>query len=139
MIYITLPVICLPLIALMWAIAGLFIHRRDVRSQEYLSLLGAFLTLPLSVVFIGALEYGWRWLLTPTALILELIVGAGIVLFIRAEVLKSRDRRKPVWACTDCGYDRRGVSGPCPECGSPERPGQSAPRANTPAARGVQS
>jgi len=117
-ILLTLFMMALPLVAILWAIAGLFLHRRNLRKQEFLSLLGALLMLPLGILYIGLMEMGAKWLVSLPGLGFGSVFLAGLAIFVRAEILKQRDRARPRWACQECGYDRRGIEGPCPECGS---------------------
>lgn len=118
MTLVTLMVIALPLVALMWAIASLLIHRRDLRTQELLSVLGAVFMFPLGILFIGVLEAGPGWLLSVPGVVFGSVFLIGAIVFTRSEVLKRRDRGRPKWACSNCGYDRRGITGQCPECGA---------------------
>lgn len=117
MALITLTVMALPIIAMIWAISGIFVHRRDLRVQEFLSVLGALFMFPLGILFIGILEVGPGWLLSTPGVVFGSVFLTGVILFTRAEVLKRRDRGRPPWACSTCGYDLRGIEGPCPECG----------------------
>lgn len=121
MTLVTLFIVVLPLAALLWAILGVFVHRRELRAQELLSVLGALLMFPLGILFIGVLEVGPGWLLSFPGVVFGSVFVTGAILFGRAEVLKRRDRGRPAWACQNCGYDRRGISGPCPECGAEQR------------------
>ncbi len=43
-----------------------------------------------------------------------LAAGGAAAAFWRIHYL----RKFPVGACLSCGYDRRGIAGPCPECGA---------------------
>lgn len=123
MIYLTLLLIASPVVAILWALGGLLQHRRTSRKHEFMSLLGAFLMLPVGIMYIGALEVGWRWLFSFPRLVFGAVLLAGIVTFVRAELAKARDRGRPQWACPNCGYDCRGLpEGKCPECGPASRP-----------------
>ncbi|MBX3401797.1 MAG: hypothetical protein KF699_00135 [Phycisphaeraceae bacterium] len=125
MIYVFFAIGAIPVGALLWSIVSLCWHRPRLLKQELLSMLGAFLMFPILILYIGLMEMGVRSLVSLPGLVFGAVFVTGVTLFVRAEVLKARDRRIALWACGECGYDRRGINGPCPECGSakpPERP-----------------
>lgn len=126
MIYVFFAVGAIPTGALLWAIISLFYHRPRVLKQELLAILGAFMMYPILILYIGLMEVGVRWLVSLPGLVFGTVFLAGAAIFVRAEVHKARDRRIAPWGCPDCGYDRRGIDGPCPECGSRQPPDRLA-------------
>lgn len=124
MILIFLAILAVPVCALLWAVISMAFHRRRVLKHGALSILGAFMMFPIVSLYIALMEIGARWLTSPLGMLFGCVVLAGAAIFTWAEVHKARDRRTPAWGCPTCGYDRRGIDGPCPECGSTEAPDQ---------------
>lgn len=124
MIYVFFAIGAIPTGALLWSIISLFYHRPHILKHELLAMLGAFMMFPILILYIGLMEIGVRWLVTLPGMVFGAVFLAGAAIFIRAEVHKARDRRIPPWGCPQCGYDRRGIDGPCPECGSVQPPDQ---------------
>lgn len=122
MIYVFFAIGAIPTLALLWALISLFHHRPRILKQELLAVLGASMMYPVLILYIGLMEIGVRWLVSLPGLVFGLVLMAGVTLFVRAEALKARDRRIAPWACGECGYDRRGINGPCPECGCARPP-----------------
>lgn len=129
MIYVFFAVGAIPTGALLWAIMSLFMHRKRVLKHELLAMLGAFMMFPILILYIGLMEVGFRWLVTLPGVVFGAVFLAGAAIFVRAEVHKARDRGIPPWGCPECGYDRRGIGGLCPECGSTKSPDRIAAEA----------
>lgn len=122
MLYLSLAVLAVPLIAMLWAIVCIVRDRARLRKYHFLSLFGGFLLLPIGITYLGMVEIGLDWLTTLPGVVFATVLLIGLVVFARAEVLRHRDRPFPTWACQNCGYDRRGIEGACPECGTGPTP-----------------
>jgi len=122
MLYLTLAVLAIPLLAMLWAIVSIVRDRARLRKYHFLSLLGGFLMFPIGITYLGVVEIGTDWLTTLPGVVFGTILCIGLAVFARAELLRHRNRPLPKWACPDCGYDRRGLEGRCPECGALEPP-----------------
>lgn len=64
----------------------------------------------------------WEWLTLPPSKLWEVVFPIWIFAippFLTASVAWRLDRRKPPGTCTNCGYDRTGLTADavCPECG----------------------
>ena len=130
MFYLTLAVLAIPLVVMLWAVVCIVRDRARLRKYHFQSLLGGFLMFPIGILYIGVVEVGADSLSSLPGVVFGTVLFIGIATFALAEVRKYRDRPLPKWACQNCGYDRRGLDGPCPECGSftlPEQPGNAAP------------
>lgn len=125
MIYVFFVILAVPTCALLWAIVRVAFHRRRVLRHGAFSILGALMMFPVVILYIGLMEIGVRWLTSLPGMVFGTVFLIGVSLFTWAEVHKAKDRRIPRWGCPTCGYDRRGIDGPCPECGGthlPDRP-----------------
>lgn len=120
MLYLTLAVLSIPLLAMLWSLVCIVRDRARLRKHHFLSLLGGFLMLPIGSIYLGVVEIGLHSLASLPGVVFGTVLFIGSAMFAWAEVLRHRNRPLPKWACQSCGYDRRGIDGPCPECGKRE-------------------